>query len=153
MPALFLAIAGVMYLCVPETDHFPGVALLVLGVGLLEFVSAAALPLGWHALVLSTVLVAGMWGAQWRDSAVVGAVFAGWVITLPALTSLVWRSAPTWARWATTSVAVATAVVVSRTGALGARMWPALIWACGATAVSGLSVLVLRAGTPARHRQ
>lgn len=153
MPALFLAIAGAMYLCVPETGHLPGVALLVLGVGLLEFVGAAALPLGWHTLALGTVLVAGMWGAQWRDSAVVGAVFAGWVLVLPALMSLVWRSAPTWARWATASVAVAASVVVSRTGALGARTLPALAWACGAAAASGLSALALRAGTPARHRQ
>ena len=51
-----VALAGV-YLCVPETDQLKGVALLVVGVALVELVSSEALPFAWHAMVMVTVLV------------------------------------------------------------------------------------------------
>ena len=152
-PLLAIAATAVTYLCVPETDHLVGVVLLLSGIYVLELVADEPLPIGWHAGLFGVVLWAGVWGAQWRDSAVVGAVFAGWVIVLPALVGSGPRQVPERTTLALSAVATAGAGVVARTGALGASTSAAVLWAVAISVVSIVIALVLvRVGTRSPRR-
>ncbi|MEY4173498.1 MAG: hypothetical protein RI900_663 [Actinomycetota bacterium] len=149
-----MAVATAVFLCVPETDHLKGVALLLLGLALIEVVAVEVLPFMWHALALTVVLWAGLWGATGRSGAVVGAVFAGWVFVLPGLLASTTGPAPETGAGvrrlhATCAIAAIAAVVVARTGALGSALKPALLWAAAMAVGSALiALLVVRGGTP-----
>ena len=145
MPLLALAALAAVYLCVPETDQLKGVALLVLGVAALELASSETLPFVWHGLLVVTVLWAGLWGAQTRHSAIVGAVFAGWVFALPAITSRLTHSTSLSGRAAVCGAAAAAALVMARTGGLAHSTRTALGWAAvvaGASLVSAVPWVV-----------
>lgn len=148
IPGLALAAAAATYLCVPETDQFKGVALLLLGVGLVEVVSREVLAPAWHALLFAVVLWAGLVGATDRGSAVVGAVFAGWVLVLPAATWRLPGTRSTRRHKGVAGLGTVAALVVARTGALGAHVRPAVIWSLAAAGVSVVMALLwLRLGT------
>ncbi|MEY4174559.1 MAG: hypothetical protein RI900_1724 [Actinomycetota bacterium] len=154
VPVLTLAVVGAVFLCVPETDHLKGVALLLIGVAAVEVLADEVLPFGWHAFILVVVLWAGLWGASGRSSAVVGAVFAGWVLLLPALISAAGGYATPPRRTAVCVISVLAATVVARTGALDPTLRPAVVWAAAAAVGSLLSSLVLvRVGTPTPRRR
>lgn len=152
LPVLSLCATAAVFLCVPETDHLKGVALLLAGLTLLELAAGEVLPFGWHTLGLTVVLWAGMWGATGRHGAVVGAAFAGWVVVLPAMVAT--RTDPTTTGrgrqrlGAVCAVAAIAALVVARTGALGSTLWRALSWAGAMAAGSALiAVVLVRCGT------
>lgn len=153
VPSMAMAAATATYLCVPETDHMKGVALLLVGMFAIEAVAAEALPAGWHGLMFAVVLWAGLWGGHWRDSAVVGAVFAGWVLVLPALVARSRRTVTRRRRLMVIAVAAAGTGVVARTGALANSLRPALMWTVAVTVASGVTALALvRVGRPRPRR-
>lgn len=157
VPLLSLAATATVFLCVPETDHLKGVAVLLAGMALLEVAAGEVLPFGWHALGLTVVIWAGLWGATGRPGAVVGAVFAGWVFVLPAVIPLSTGPASTPGSGvrrlrAAFVIAAIAAVVVARTGALGSVLLPALYWAAAMASGSTLiALLVVRSGRPRRR--
>lgn len=150
MPVLILVVATAAYLCVPETDQFKGVALLVVGLGLVELVGREVLPMAWHGALLTVVLWSALYGATGRASAVVGAVFAGWAIVLPALGWTLASRRPRRLHSAVATIACVAALVVARTGALDRQVRPAAIWATAAGAASAVMALLLL--QPGRHR-
>ena len=135
--------AASVYACVPETDQMKGVGLLVAGVLLLELVGRERLPIGWHLVVATTIVWAGVFGSSGRGSALVGATFAAWPVLLPAL---IGTSA------AVCLLGVAGTWLESRTGALQPHTAPAVagigIWAGTTSAVALL--IRIRGGTPTR---
>jgi hypothetical protein len=143
VPGLALAAATATYLCVPETDQFKGVALLMIGVGLVEFASREVLPLGWHAALFAVVLWAGLFGATGRASAVVGAVFAGWVLVLPAATAVDGHEPTRRCAGLVAGVAIIAALLVARTGALADHVRPALTWSLAAAGISTVTAWLL----------
>ena len=152
LPSLILLVTAAAYLCVPETDQFKGVALLVVGIGLLEVTSREVLPAMWHGALLAVVLWAGLFGATGRGSAVVGAVFAGWVIVLPALGMAVTSGSSPRTHIVVACGAAAASVPVARPGALATTVRPALAWSVAAASGSALmALLLLRRGRPPHH--
>jgi hypothetical protein len=136
VPVLTGAVLFAEYCCVPETSHLPWVALVVAVTAGVELGERRPLP--WvSGAVAVLVLGAGLYGGQFRDSAVVGALFAWWPFVVVVAASVVRR------RWGvrrrsrrerrldavSAGVGVVAAVAVARTGALStsvADAWLAL---------------------------
>jgi len=140
-------IAAAGFGCVPETDQYKGVGILVLGVLLLEVVARERLPLGWHAFVLGASFWAAVFGASGRGSAVVGAVFSIWPLCLVAIA---WRG-----HTLAAGAGVAASWLVSRTGAIQASTapawWAVLLWGGLSVAVASFRIVRATSGT-VRHQ-
>ena len=90
VPALTGAVLFAVYCCVPETSHIPWVALVVAVTEGVELGERRPLP--WvSGAVAVLVLGAGLYGGQFRDSAVVGALFAWWPFVLVTVAAVVRR--------------------------------------------------------------
>jgi hypothetical protein len=136
--ALASSMAAV-YGCVPETDQIPPVALAVGIVLLIELVTWRALPASWFAGAGSLVLVAGLYGATGRQSALIGALFAAWAFVILPFVELIRpsvRDAPEPIRWIVAGIGSIGAIVVARTGALEPSAAPAVAAAAIAVVVT-----------------
>ncbi|MEO6125491.1 MAG: hypothetical protein ABIR32_17475 [Ilumatobacteraceae bacterium] len=152
---LIIALAA-MYGCVPETDHFSVIALVLFTGLVIEMTTRRTMPLVWFAAAGGLVLWAGVYGATGRERALVGALFALWP---PVLLGLVVRLASP-VRVSSRLVCVAivavggvATLVVSRTGALHNGIRPALESAAIAAVASAIVAVVLVRFTPLEHAQ
>lgn len=151
---------GVAYSCVPETDQFREIAVVVLGGAAVEVLAVRTVPpaayLGaWGALAWGT-----LYGATGRPSAIVGGlvallapVAAAWASSERGLTSargsaVTVPSSSTGRGWlglAVGSVWVVAGLVVARTGGIAAELRPALVAAAvGVVPALGVSAMLWR---------
>lgn len=148
------ATALAMYACVPETDQFRSVALVVGGLIVAAMLLGRWLPLVGYGGVALVVMWAGTYGTAGRQSALVGALFAWWpVLFVPLVAALrpaVTAATEPW-RWAIAAVGVIAAGGVARTGALEPTAGPAWTAVAVAVAVSlAIAVAIATAARPAR---
>ena len=150
-PATIVATLGAVGLCVPETDQMAIAALLPLGVVAAELIGRRQVGVEWYAVASASVLWAGVFGTSGRQSALIGALFAWWAVTLLPTVNLV-RSVGTRAAAVVVAVIAAVAVVVvARTGGIAETARPAWLAAVVSGAVSFTSALVVvRASSPPR---
>ncbi len=121
VPATLLLVLAIMYLCVPETDHFEIAALLPLLVAGIELIGRRQVGLEWYAVAGAGVLWAGMLGAAGRQSALVGALFAWWPLVLVVLVGVVGIVGPIrtpLAAGAVIAIGAVGAAAVARTGGI-----------------------------------
>ena len=129
VPALLGLAAIAIYGCVPETGQMFGIAVLIVGLGLVELVTrtpSAPVVLG---LAFAIVLWSGLYGATGRESAIVGALFAFWPLALVVIVCHLPRGAQPrlFVRWIIGLIGGIAAVAVARTGALEPTIGPALL--------------------------
>jgi hypothetical protein len=133
-----------IYLCVPETDQMPTVALMVVMLAGIEIVTRQPSAPAVQLVAAGIVLWAGLYGATGRSSAIVGTLFAFWPFVLVGgvTLGLRWRERPPARRpqrWAIEVTGGIAAIAVARTGALEPTVRPALV-AVGIAA--GVSIVV-----------
>ena len=132
-----LALAAVaIYGCVPETDQMPTIGVLVTGLFLIEVVTRQRSTLVATVLATLVVLWSGLYGANGRGSAVVGAWFAFWPIVLVLGVGLAVGPVPSGVRWLIGLIGGIAALAVARTGAIEPTVGPALIAVAVAAPVS-----------------
>lgn len=148
-PLTIVAALVAIYLCVPETDQIPVAAILPIGVVLFELIGRRQVGPEWYAVAAASVLWAGMFGATGRQSALVGALFAWWVVALLPLVHAI-RPMPPGRVGSTAAVIVAmigaaSVAVMARTGGVAASGAAALLAAATMGVVSVIvSLVVLR---------
>ena len=146
VPLTLAATALATYACVPETDQFRGV-FVVVGLAIAADLLVSREPDDLSvAPVAALVLWAGVEGGVNRQSAFVGAFFAWWPVFLLPLVVLV-RPLVKIAReefaWAITAVGACAALVVARTGGTNDDLGPALVAvAAGATASFAVALVI-----------
>ena len=144
-PLTIVAALVAIFLCVPETDQLPIVALLPGALVALEIVQRRQLPIEWYVVAAAAVGWGGLFGATGRQSALAGALFAWWVVLLPGFINT-WRRVETpWRAWAVAAVAAASVMVMARTGGI-ASTWPAIVLGIAAPAVISVLVAVALVG-------
>ena len=130
LPFVIATSAAAIYGCVPETSNqMPLIGALVTMLMAVEVLYRRQVHVGLHGLVAAMVLWSGIYGATWRQSALIGALFAMWpVVIVPAVTLVVPRlgRAAEPARWLVAGLGTVAAVIVARTGALQRTAQPAL---------------------------
>lgn len=155
---LVLSLAAV-YGCVPETDQIPGIAVVIVAVGLIEVCTRQTMPIAWHAIAATLVLWAAMFGATGRQRAFVGGLFAFWPVLLLALVVRVVPSilrSHVLARALIALLGGVGAIVVARTGGLELGRKPAARDAAivvGVTLVASFAIAVVSRARPARRTQ
>ena len=153
---LVLSLAAV-YGCVPETDQIPGIALVIVAVGVIEVLTRQTMPIAWHAVAATLVLWAGMFGAAGRQRSFVGGLFAFWPVLLLAIVVRVLPSAvrsPWFARVLIALLGGVGAIVVARTGGLQLGRKPAARDAAvvvAVTLVASLAIVFVSRARPARR--
>ena len=155
VPLTLAATAFATYLCVPETDQFRGVFVVIALAVAADVLLDDGLSEAAIGLVAALVLWAGIDGGVNRQSAFVGALFAWWPVLLVPL--LVWvrrgRARPHEpACWAVTLIAAIAACAVARTGGLSDDVGPALLSVLVAVALTGSLGFLLIALGDAYHR-
>lgn len=149
VPVLVGGVLFVVYCCVPETSHLPWVALVVAVMAGVELGERRVLP--WPSGVVAVVVLgAGLYGGQFRDSAVVGAVFAWWPFVTVVAGAAVRRRAGVRRRSrrerrldaVSAAVGLVAAFVVARTGGLSVSVADAWV----AVAIAGPVSLALVVG-------
>lgn len=153
MPGLVpLALVGVLapiYLCVPETDQIRTAAVIPIGVAAFELLLRRHAGMEWYALAAGSVAWAGLFGATGRQSALVGALFAWWIVGLLPIVSRirpVRAQTPAVVIIATGGVA---ATVMARTGGISSSAgdaWIAAAIAGGASLVVGVVIAAVWSG-------
>lgn len=139
---LLAAVTGVVYACVPETDHIAWIAALPVTLALIELAVRRHLPFGWTYAAAVAVLGAGVYGATGRDSALVGTYFAFWPLALLAIVVVVFPGLAGRSRLGLAGIVLIGGIAasgVARTGALQPTIAPAL-WA---VAIAGPVSLVV----------
>lgn len=137
VPVLLGGVLFAVYCCVPETSHLPWVALVVAVMAGVELGERRVLPWASGAVAV-LVFGAGLYGGQFRDSAVVGAVFAWWPFVLVTVAAVVRRRGGVRRRSrrerrldaVSAGVGLVAAVVVARSGGLSvdvADAWVAVV--------------------------
>ena len=149
LPFVIATSAAAIYGCVPETsDQMPLIGALVIMLIAVEVLYRRQIHIGFHGLVAAMVLWSGIYGATWRQSALIGALFAMWpILIVPAVTLVVRRLTRTAepVRWLVAGLGMAAALIVARTGALQPTAGPALV----AVSVWAGASLVLACGIAA----
>lgn len=150
LPFVIATSAAAIYGCVPETSNqMPLIGALVTMLIAVEVLYRRQVHIGFHGLIAALVLWSGIYGATWRQSALVGALFAMWpILIVPAATLVAPRLARTAepARWLVAGPGITAAIIVARTGALQPTARPAVIAAAvwgGASFVLAVVVGVL----------
>jgi hypothetical protein len=143
-PLTIIAALVAISLCVPETDQIAVAAIVPVAVVLLELIGRRQVGLEWYAVAAASVLWAAMFGATGRQSALVGALFAWWVVALLPLVHAV-RPVPTRvAAIMVAAIGAVAAVVAARTGGIASTGGAALFAAVVTAVVSfGLAVAVV----------
>lgn len=134
-----------VWLCVPESDQIPVAAFLPVLLMVLELVGRQQLGVEWYAVAAAAVLWAGMFGATGRQSALVGALFAWWVVALVPLVNAVRPIRSTRIAVVVAAIGAIAVVVVARTGGIadtGAAAWVAA--AVAATVSFGAAVAAVQ---------
>ncbi len=145
LTAVLVVSLAAIYGCVPETDHIPVVALVLVAGFVIELATRRTMPIAWFVASLGLVMWAGMFGATGRERAIVGTLFAPWPIVLVALTErLVPRRRPSGRVSGLVIPAIAgiAVLVVARTGALHGERHSALVSVGYATGASVLAVML-----------
>ena len=131
LPYLIATSTAAIYGCVPETSNqMPLIGALVTMLIAVEVLYRRQVHIGLHGLVAAMVLWSGIYGAAWRERALIGALFAMWpILIVPAVTLVVPRLARAAdpVRWLVAGLGTAAAIIVARTGALQPTPRPALI--------------------------
>lgn len=142
VPLVLGSVLLAIYLCVPETDQIPRVALVVTVVVIGEAVSRRPLPMVLLAIVAADVMWAGVFGATGRQSALVGMLVAWWPVVLLPLAAA-WRPTVvdrgTWFRGLIVTIGAIAAIGVARTGALEPTVTPAIVAAAIAIPTSAVA--------------
>jgi hypothetical protein len=131
VPLLIGAAQFTIYCCVPETDQIPDVSGAVVLLLIVELGIRRAVPWWLHTALFGFVLWTGIYGATGRESALVGALFAGWPLVLAAVVAR--------RQFAATAIGAVAAVVVARTGALQPTVEPAMVAVAIAAPVSAIT--------------
>ncbi len=153
LPFVIATSAAAIYGCVPETSNqMPLIGALVTMLMAVEVLYRRQVHIGFHGLVAAMVLWSGIYGATWRQSALIGALSAMWPIVIVPLVWIVMRRLDRVVepvRWVIAGLGSAAAVAVARTGALQHTGRPAVV----AVAVwGGLSLVVALAIAAAAPR-
>ena len=144
LPFVIATSAAAIYGCVPETSNqMPLIGAVVTVFMAVEVLYRRQVHIGFHGLVAAMVLWSGIYGAAWRQSALIGALFAMWpIVIVPAVTLVVpqlGRAAEP-ARWLVAGLAIAAAMIVARTGALQPTARPAVtavaVWGAASFALA-----------------
>ena len=147
LPFVIATSAAAIYGCVPETSNqMPLIGALVTMLMVVEVLYCRQVHIGFHGLVAAMVLWSGIYGATWRQSALIGALFAMWPIVIVPLVWLVMRRLDRVAepvRWVIAGLGSAAAVAVARTGALQHTGVPAVVAVAVWGGVSLLASLTL----------
>lgn len=117
-PMAVLSALVATYLCVPETDQFPAAAVLPVGLLLIEVVLGRQVHLVLYAVAAAPIAWAGMFGANGRPSAFVGALFAWWAIAMAPLVAVVQRMATDVIATVVAGIGSVAAIVAARTGGI-----------------------------------
>lgn len=137
------AVAG----CVPETDQLPLVAIVPVGLVVLELLTSRQMPLAWYAVAAGAVGWGGLFGATGRASALAGALFAWWA---PLLLSALVRTRVVSSRRDAIVVLVVggiASLVMARTGGISTSVPVIVASAAGCAAVSAAAAFaIVRAG-------
>jgi hypothetical protein len=137
-PLTIIAALAAVFLCVPETDQLPIVALVPVALVVLEIVERRQMPIEWYLVAAAAVGWGAMFGATGRQSALAGALFAWWAVLLPGFISLGWRVKSTPSALAIAGLGAVAAVVMARTGGI-ADTWSVVF--VSAVACGGISLL------------
>lgn len=149
---LVLSLAAV-YGCVPETGQIPGIAAVLIAVGVIEVLNRQTMPIAWHAIAATLVLWSAMFGAAGRQRAFVGGLFAFWPVILLAFVVRVVPSivrSRVVPRMLIAALGGGGAIVVARTGALELGRKPAARDAAVVVAVTTVASLVIALVSRAR---
>jgi hypothetical protein len=154
-PLTIVAALVAVYLCVPETDQIPVAAIVPVAVVVMELVGRRQVAIEWYAVAAASVGWAGLFGATGRQSALVGALFAFWVVVLVPLVNAL-RRLPSGRVGTTVGVIVAVigalaVVVMARTGGIAPDAADAWIAAVTLGVVSLIVSLVVVGVVSARR--
>jgi len=125
-PLTIVAVLFAVFLCVPETDQLPIVALVPVALVFLEIVERRQMPIEWYMVAAAAVGWGAMFGATGRQSALAGALFAWWAVLLPGFISIGWKVASARSALAIAGVGAIAAVVMARTGGI-ADSWSIIL--------------------------
>lgn len=120
-PLTLVATTFVVTLCVPETDQLPLVVMLPGALVFLEVLARRQFSIEWYVVSSAAIAWGAMFGATGRQSALAGALFAWWVVLLPAIAHLVRPVAELWRALTITGLAFVAASVFARTGGISDR--------------------------------
>jgi hypothetical protein len=121
VPGLLVGVAAINYACVPETDPIRQLVIFPVLLVAIELWTDRPLPWGLIYAIAGMVMLAGVYGATGRESALVGALFSWWpVIALPCFAR--WLPDVRPPRFVSLALVIlplaAAPAVVSRSGAL-----------------------------------
>ena len=125
-PLTIVAVLLAVFLCVPETDQLPIVALVPVALVSLEIVERRQMPIEWYVVAAATVGWGAVFGATGRQSALAGALFAWWAVLLPGFISIGWNVASARSALAIAGVGAIAAAVMARTGGI-ADSWSIIL--------------------------
>ena len=151
VPALLIGVAAINYACVPETDPIRHLVIFPVLLAIVELWTDRRLPWGLLYATAGLLMLAGVYGATGRESALVGALFSWWpMVALPWFA----RRLPTLRSPRVVSLALVIVplagapAVVSRSGALEPTIGQALrevaVAAPLSIAVAAIVALVLQ---------
>lgn len=143
VPLTVVAVAAVLYLCVPETDQIFAAALPAALLALVELVGRQPTPAWAQCAVALLVLWAGFYGATGRPSALVGATFAWWPLLTAAVAAAGWARHDGGRVLAVIAIGMGAAGIVARTGALADSIGPALVAVAVAAPLSVVALLAI----------
>jgi len=147
-PIATLMAGAAVYACLPETDQFREVMVVLVAAVLVEIAGLVVLPPAAATASWALVAWAAVYGATGRISALVGGLFALLVPIVASAAAV--RRANGWVGTAVAAVWSLTALVVARTGGVSASGRDALVAAAvGLAVAAGVSALVWRWNPPA----
>ena len=134
--ALAATLLGIA-LCVPETDQIPLVALFVLLTGAVDIWRRGKADMIWYGAAAGFVGWAGLYGSAGRGSALVGALFAWWVLVLILIVDRIRPLRSTWQFLGVITVGAIAVAAMARTGGISDSHSDAVL---AAVVAAGLSL-------------
>jgi hypothetical protein len=107
-----------IWLCVPETNQLPIVAIVPGVLVALEFAVGRQAPIEWYVAAAVCIGWGGLFGASGRTSAFIGAMFAWWVLLLPIVVEAMRRKSTGRRDVVVMFIGVAAVIVFARTGGI-----------------------------------
>lgn len=149
-PLTIVAVLIAVFLCVPETNQLPIVALLPGVLVALEVVQRRQWPIEWYVIAAAAVGWGGLFGATGRQSALVGALFAWWAVLLPVYVNAWRRFDSPWRAWAIAAVAATSVMIMARTGGIATTWAAVIVGGVASVLISLLGAVTLVDRTPDR---
>jgi hypothetical protein len=113
---------GVTYLCVPETDQFVPVVVVIAVAAVADRITQGQMPEIFLTTSLALVLWAGLYGATARQGAIVGALMAFFPAAVALAAHPRLSGTTSWMRWFGVLTALVASALVARTAGLGASL-------------------------------